>query len=287
MQPVNQAPSFIVSNASVIPTIAGRPTSISRLQLSDPDAGTNTIALALQVVNGTITIGDWTGTMASNGTANVFLSGSIPSLNTLLGASNGVVYRPNPGISGTDLLTATVNDNGHSGSGGPQIVFTTLGLRIYASHYDAWLHEEFAQNELTNSALETSLWGFHADSDTDLLENIAEYGLGTSPRDTNHSRPTAEFTSQAGETRLLLRFNRRQDPDLTLSVEIAGDLTGPWSSDDTQLETIPAVDLGNGFEEVRFIDRLATGVASQRFMRIRWILNQPFAAAPEIKSTRR
>lgn len=286
-QPSNQPPSFTVSDASVIPTIAGRPTAISRLQVSDPDAGTNPVALALQVVNGTITISNWAGGITSNGAANVFLSGSIPQLNTLLGSSNGVVYRPNAGTSGTDLFTATVNDNGHTGAGEPQSVYTTLGIRIYASQYDEWLHQQFTQSELTNSALEATLWGFHADSDNDRLENVAEYGQGTAPRDTNHPRPTAEFVEQSGERRLALQINRRKDPDLTLTVEVAGNITGPWSSDAAQLESIPPVDLGNGFEQVRFIDRAAATTTERRFMRMRWTLTPPFAAAPAGKSTRR
>jgi hypothetical protein len=204
----------------------------------------------------------------------------------LLIASNGIVYQPNAGIAGSDLLTATVNDNGHTGSGGPRAVFTTLGIRIYRSQYDQWLHVEFTQTELDNASLENALWGVHVDSDKDRLENVAEYGLGTAPRGTNHPRPAAEYTTQSGSNYLTLQFNRRKDPDLTLAVEVANDVVGPWSSNAADLQTIPPVNLGNGFEQVRFVDRVATSTAQKRFMRMQWTLNQPLAAAPPTKSTR-
>jgi hypothetical protein len=86
---------------------------------------------------------------------------------------------------------------------------------------------------------------------------------------------------------LTLQFSRRRDPGLTLSVEVAGDVSGPWSSNPAQLQADPPVDLGNGFEQVRFIDRVSTSTSQKRFMRMRWDLSQPFATAPVSKSTRR
>jgi hypothetical protein len=267
--------------------IAGRSAAVDRLQLSDADAGTNAVTLALSVVHGTIVVSNWPGTVTSNGTSSVFLSGSIAVLNTLLDGSNGVSYRAAAGMAGTDLLTAILNDNGHSGSGGPQSVYTTLGIRIYSSQYDQWLHQQFTSTELTNAALEIPLWGFHADPDKDGLENMAEYGLGTSPRGTNHARPTPELVADAAGPRLALQFTRRKDPDLALSVEVGSTITGPWTSEDGQLETVPPVDSGDGFERVRFVDRVTSTAAAQRFLRMRWTLQQPFAAAPETKTARR
>jgi hypothetical protein len=121
------------------------------------------------------------------------------------------------------------------------------------------------------------LWGFHADADRDGLETVAEYALGTLPRGTNHVFPKAQFTPQSGSNYLTLQFNRRIDPKLTLAVEVANDVTGPWSADSMQLQTLAPLDLGNGFQQVRFIDRLATTSTQRRFMRMRWTLDQPFA----------
>jgi type VI protein secretion system component Hcp len=286
-QPTNQPPAFIVSDPSEIVVIAGRSAGINRLQLSDPDAGTNAVTLVMEAVNGTINVSNWSGTITSNGTASVFLSGSIGLLNMLLGDSNAVSYRAAAGMAGTDLITATLNDNGNSGSGGAHSVYTTLGIRIYASQYDQWLHQQFTTMELTNAALEATLWGFHADPDRDRLENIAEYGLGTPPRGTNHARPQAELTADAGGSQLALQFTRRQDPDLMLAVEVGATIGGPWTADATQLETVPPVDLGDGFERVRFVDRGTGTAADQRFMRMRWTLNQPFAGAPPSKRGQR
>jgi hypothetical protein len=68
-----------------------------------------------------------------------------------------------------------------------------------------------------------------------------------------------------------LQFKRRQDPDLSLTVEIAGEVAPvTWSSAD--IESFPPINPNNGFEDVRFDDRIATTNAARRFMRMQWTL---------------
>jgi hypothetical protein len=190
----------------------------------------------------------------------VVLSGLPGALNGLLGSSGGLVYRANGGGSGTDVLTATLSDGNES-------VFTTLGIRVYRTQYEQWLHQQFSEAELNDPALEASLWGPHADADGDRLENVAEYGLG-------HDVSIYDPISVRIDPRMSLTMRRRQDPNLRLEVEIAGELNpNSWSSDPAVLETFPPVDLGNGFDELRFADREPVTPGGKRFMRVRWTLN--------------
>lgn len=272
---VNEAPGFVVSDVTLIAAIAGRAVALDRLQVRDPDAGTNGLTLSLEVVNGTISALAGAGvTVVSNATPRVTVTGPLSALNALLLASNGITYAASNGIAGTDVLTATLNDNGNSGSGGPRSVFTTLGIRIYASQFDEWVHTHFTQTEIQNASLEATLWGVHADPDHDGLENIAEYGLGTLPR-THNAGPQARIVSFSGTNRLALQFNRRGDPQLAIAVEVADAVTGGWSSDASQLEILPPGPSVNGFQLVQFNDRMPSSGAQKRFMRLRWTLSPP------------
>lgn len=270
---VNEAPVFLVSDNSVIETITARDTGISRLQVTDPDAGTNAVTLNLRVINGVLTVhSNFAGTITSNGTPEVTLLGTLSNLNGVLTNSNGLLYRATTNATGTDILTATVNDHGHTGIGTNHIVFTTLGIHFYQSQYVQWLSEEFSESELANSALESTLWGTSADSDNDGLPNLTEYAIGSSPRLPN-PKPSAQLVTKGNEKFLSLQMACRRDPDLTLSVEVAGEVVPElWSSAASDLEQFPPVDLGTGFDQLRFDDRSAQSAATRRFMRMRWTL---------------
>ncbi|MFN7141049.1 MAG: Ig-like domain-containing protein, partial [Limisphaerales bacterium] len=274
---VNEAPVFVVADPSVIEAVAGQDTPINRLQLNDVDAGANAMILRLSVDNGILTVDTNFPVMISdNGTAEVSLVGSQQVLNELLASTNGLLYRPVENMSGTDLLHASLDDNGHTGTGGPQIVYTVLGIRFYESGFEQWIYTHFTGAELDNPEGETTLWGPNADPDGDGLENLAEYGLGTSPREPN-SKPGAIFVSKNDSQHLSLQLNRRKDPNLLLSVAVSSEVNEKWSSSEEDLETFEPVDLGNGFEQVRFDDRTAATDSARRFMRMRWTLQHPTA----------
>jgi hypothetical protein len=256
---VNEPPVIMVLDSSTIQAIAGRDTPVTRLLTMDPE--TNELSLTLEVVNGTLRAGASPGvTISGNDSSQVVLYGLPGALNTLLVSSTGLVYRANSGLSGTDVLNAKLSDGNES-------VFTTLGIRIYRTQYEHWLHQQFSEAELNDPALEESLWGPHADADGDRLENVAEYGLG-------HNVSIYDPIAVSIDPRMSLTLRRRQDPDLRLEVEIAGELDpNSWSNDPSVLETFPPVDLGNGFDELRFVDREPVTPGGKRFMRVRWTLN--------------
>lgn len=270
---VNEAPVFLVDDASTIETVTGHDTPITRLQLADPDAGVNELTLTLQVVNGILTVStNFNGTITSNGTAHVTLSGSLTNLNQLLASTNGLIYRATANASGTDLLTVIANDNGHSGIGEANEVYTTLGIYFFRNVYSQWLSDNFTEEELNNAELEETLWGANADPDGDGLVNLVEYAIGTPPREPN-SGPGAVLVEKDGHNYLSLAIRRRKDPALQLAVEAAGEVAdGSWSSDASVLEQFEPVDLDDAFEEVRFDDRVPTSEAARRFLRMRWSL---------------
>ena len=256
---VNEAPMVLLLDTSTIEAIGGRFTPITRLQIADPE--TNSLSLTLEAVNGIIRAGPSVDvTVGSNNTARVLLAGTRMALNSLLSSSNGISYRANTGISGTDLLTATVSDSPHTAT-------ATLAIRIYRSQYDQWLHTQFPEEYLNDPAMEAYVWGHHVDLDGDRLETVAEYALGTDIF-------TYDPISASVGSELSLAFKRRQDPDLQLEVQIASELeSGSWSSDPSVLEAFPPIDIGNGFEQLRFADRQPVTAGAKRFIRLRWTLN--------------
>jgi type VI secretion system Hcp family effector len=274
---VNEAPVISVTDASLLHVVSGGSLAITRLRVSDVDAGDQPLLLTLDVGQGTLALGGTpAGVVAQgSGTGQLSLSGAVPALSVLLAdAAGGVRYSPPPGVSGVDQLTATVSDQGHTGSGGPLAVFTTLGIRFHRDLYARWQFDQFTEAELNDPALEATLWGLNADFDADGLETLAEYGYGSDPRvDDVGSLLRTTFLEQDGQRRLHYAVRRRLDPNLILDVEVADALAGsPWSGDPAALEISAPVDLGNGFEQVSFTDLTPTSEAQQRFMRIRWEL---------------
>jgi hypothetical protein len=279
---LNEAPVLMVEDPSLLEAVGGFETPITRLRVSDPDSGTNDITLTLEVSQGTLQMGLLPpGSVTGNGTSTLIVNATVAELNATLASIEGLRYQPNPGLSGMDLLSTVLNDNGHSGSGVGQTVSSTLGIRFYRDLYDQWLHQEFTQAELDDLALETTLWGYHADFDQDRFETVAEYGLGFSPKQNNEDRqPLARIVGEEGFQYLSMTVDRRKDPNLTLVVEVSGDLNdGLWSSAPSDLDVSVPLDLGNSFERLTYSDRNLVGPDQKRFMRIRWEL-QPTVPSP-------
>lgn len=276
---VNEAPILTLSGTNNLVVYCGEPFLVNQLQLSDVDAGTNTVSLTLQAGVGTLRIEDPPPGVAvpTNGTSSVTVTATIDELNAMLNSPNGVLYEPPDNLSGLEQLTFTLNDNGHTGSGSPQTVFTSFHIPFWIDRYTQWLRDTYTDEELNNPALETTTWGHNADLDTDRLETLAEYGLGFSPRTNDVERaPIARLVPNGTGRIMTLTLDRRIDPKLSLNVEVAGDLNSPdWSSDPSQLQIIGPTDLGNGFERITYEDRIPETPTSQRYMRLQWILTSP------------
>ena len=98
--------------------------AITGISISDSDAGGNPIQVTLTVVHGTLDIrtdvegGLTSSDVTGDATGTVTLTGTLVQINATLAAANGLVYRANSNFYGSDTLTVTANDQGHSGRGG-------------------------------------------------------------------------------------------------------------------------------------------------------------------------
>ncbi len=110
----------------------------------------------------------------------------------------------------------------------------------------------FTEAQLNDPAQEATVWGITADPDHDGLTNDAEFALDTNPTDPTDGNGgvTYAVTEEFGAPALNMTFLRRNDdPDLTVTAKICGDLNC-WTDSPSVLQTISALDQGNGYERV-------------------------------------
>ncbi len=112
--PVNDAPVNSVPGARTVSEDTDL--FISGLSISDADAGGANVTTTLSVAHGTLTVAAAGGaTVSGSGTDTVTLSGTVSQINATLAASNNIAYRSAQDYSGSDTLTVTTNDGGHTG----------------------------------------------------------------------------------------------------------------------------------------------------------------------------
>ena len=100
------------------------------ISIADVDATSGTVELTLSVANGTLTLADTTGLgfeAGADGTESLTVRGTLANLNIAL---DGLIYTPDPGFGGSDVLNVTSNDLGRTGAGGAQTDFDTVGITI-------------------------------------------------------------------------------------------------------------------------------------------------------------
>ena len=120
--PQNNLPATAATPEDVPLVFAGA----NLISVTDVDAGTGNIQVAVTVTNGKFTLNpaaNLTGvTVVGNGTGAVSMTGPLPAIN---GALNGSTYTPADHFNTDDTgvkptLTLTTNDNGLTGTGGPK-----------------------------------------------------------------------------------------------------------------------------------------------------------------------
>ena len=93
------------------------------ISVSDVDAGGSNITVTLSVVDGTLTVptniagGLLAGGIAGNNSDLITLTGSQSAIDATLADANGLTYHPGLNFAGTDTLTVTTDDGGHTGTG--------------------------------------------------------------------------------------------------------------------------------------------------------------------------
>ncbi|NOH04116.1 MAG: Ig-like domain-containing protein [Chloroflexi bacterium] len=123
--PVITAPASIAVTEDVASPLTGN-------SFSDPDAGAASVTVTLSVPSGTLSATSGGGVTATGGgTGTVTLSGSIANINTFIAASN-VSFTTALNATATVVLTVDINDEGNTGTGGPQSANTTVDLIVTA-----------------------------------------------------------------------------------------------------------------------------------------------------------
>ncbi|HWT91709.1 MAG TPA: tandem-95 repeat protein [Solirubrobacteraceae bacterium] len=126
--PVNQLPGAQTTDedtALVLSASGG-----NALTITDPDAGSEDVRVALAVTNGTLTLKQTTGltvTAGADGTAAVTVRGSLTAINAAL---DGLRYTPTGQYSGSATLSVDTDDLGNIGQGGAKTDSDTLAITV-------------------------------------------------------------------------------------------------------------------------------------------------------------
>jgi microcystin-dependent protein len=123
--PPNQAPSVTLGSAIYsTPEQQSLDLSNTGISVADPDGGNGQETLTITASEGTLqdTLGGAVTVTSGNDTSNLVLSGTIFELDGLLGghASGDLTFIDNTNTPTTVTLTFSLDDNGYTGSGGPQ-----------------------------------------------------------------------------------------------------------------------------------------------------------------------
>ncbi len=101
--------------------------------VDDPDIGTSLVEVTLAATNGTISLSQLTGlsftTGGGTGDTVMTFTGTTADINAAL---NGLLFDPAAGFNGAASLQIVTNDQGNTGSGGPQSDSDTINITVNA-----------------------------------------------------------------------------------------------------------------------------------------------------------
>ncbi len=125
---VNDVPvATVPANIGVTEDVASDITGIS---FSDVDAGAGTVTVNLSVSAGTLTAATAGGvTVAGSGTNTVILTGTVAAINSFISGGN-VDYTTAANDVSPQVLTATIDDGGNTGSGGAKNDSETVNIIV-------------------------------------------------------------------------------------------------------------------------------------------------------------
>ena len=105
----------------------------NEISIYDPDADSANVKVSLTVENGTLTLDGTSGLVFALGDgfvdASMVFYGPIADTNTAL---DGLAYIPNGDFYGADTLEIETNDQGYTGSGGPQSDTDAVNIQVLA-----------------------------------------------------------------------------------------------------------------------------------------------------------
>jgi hypothetical protein len=128
--PVNAVPAAQSTNEDT--TLVFSSGNSNAISISDADAGTSTVQVALTATNGIVTLSGTTGltvTGGANGTNTVTVTGTIADINTALA---GLTFLPTLNYNGAASLQIVTNDLGNTGSGGARTDTDSIAITVNA-----------------------------------------------------------------------------------------------------------------------------------------------------------
>ncbi|MGE3853724.1 MAG: beta strand repeat-containing protein, partial [Planctomycetota bacterium] len=129
---VNDAPVLSLPAPQQTPENVALVLSGGVVSVSDLDADTNDLQLALSTSDGTITLATLAGltvTAGANGTGAITVQGPVIELNAAL---DGLTFTPTTGFTGDATLSFALDDLGNSGNGGAQQDSGDLTITVLA-----------------------------------------------------------------------------------------------------------------------------------------------------------
>lgn len=126
---VNDAPKTLIGGGfTVMEDVASPLTGIS---FADVDAGAHSVTATFLVPSGALAATSSGSVMVNNTPQALMLTGSIDDINAFIAASK-LTFTPAQDATAPVPLTIQINDNGNTGSGGPQTVFTSTHIIVNA-----------------------------------------------------------------------------------------------------------------------------------------------------------
>ena len=136
--------------------------------------------------------------------------------------------RPPPAFS------ISVSDGALSAGPQPAVIFFNEGP------VESWRHGFFTAGELSDPALEETLWGDNADPDHDGVFNILEYAFDSDPRKAGDNTNNVVLSADPFTDGLSFSFTYRKDlsrEGIAYQVELSDDATSWLPADDTLVTT--------------------------------------------------
>ncbi|WP_188093915.1 beta strand repeat-containing protein [Azospirillum oryzae] len=128
--PVNDAPQVTAGTPS-LSTVKGVAVAVTGLSVSDIDAGSTPMLVTLSAGHGTLTLANdgLDAVITGNGTDTVTVRATLATINSLLGATNGLLYTASS-YTGADSIHMQVDDQGGGGAGGPLTADASVAVTV-------------------------------------------------------------------------------------------------------------------------------------------------------------
>jgi hypothetical protein len=213
----------------------------NRFEIGDPDAGANPVEVTLTATNGTLTLSGTAGLTfsAGDGTADATMTftGTIAAINTAL---DGLSYTPSLDFNGSATITIATNDQGNTGTGGPQSDTDSVTVDVTPTN-DTPVAVADTYNVLVDTVLNVAAPGVLSnDTDADLetltanlISNVSNGTLTLNPDGSFTYTPTAAYVGPDSFTYRATDPNNANSNTVTVSITVLTTNVAPVAVADT------------------------------------------------------